>query len=383
MSTRRDRFRQQIQRWNATTGVEEALREGWVRARPSPGVSEQITAPLELDERMSLALIGGVGSGKTTELLQVAERLRQDPARVVAYVDVGRRVSLAQLKRHVLVGVVALALAEAMRDAGHTFATREAARLESDLLGRWEDPEEGPHYEEPTWIAGLAAPPSENPMRSGLSRVVRSAANHGLTLLVLVDGLDRLHGTEPWLVLRDDIRAVRDAGVGALYVAPASFLLNPAHRDLRALFEQDIVLPYLDPDQPEALAFLVDVLRARALDDVFPASLWPSIATRSGGVLRDLLQIAHLATQNAYGRGLSQVDAASVDDAADRLGRRLLLGVSQEQVELLTTFRRSGRFALTTDASVALVVGGVLVNHEGGRFAIHPCVLPLLDRVAT
>ena len=51
--------------------------EGWFRDRPGPGLAEQIAAPLDLQDGVSLALIGGIGSGKSTELMHVRKLLME------------------------------------------------------------------------------------------------------------------------------------------------------------------------------------------------------------------------------------------------------------------------------------------------------------------
>ncbi len=387
MSTRRDRFREQIRRLEATGAGDKALAEGWVRARPSPGLAEQIAAPLDLKDGVSLALIGGIGSGKTTELLRVRELLRTDKDRVVAYVDVGQRASLASLKRQALIGVVGMALADELAKRGVDHAEALGEQLSRETLGYFEDEQDDDDHREPfEFIPGVASPPPSphGPLGAILLRLADRARKAGLGLLALIDGLDRLSSIDPWLSLRADIATISKIGIGALYVAPVSFLLNPAHRDVSQIFDQALPFPYVDAQtSPEARRFLVDVLRARSVEATLSDEVCERLADLSGGALRDLLQLAQLATQISYGRGEERVDLSAVEEAADRLGRRLLLGVGEEQLETLHTLRRTGRFALTTDATVALVVGCLVLFYEGPRFAVHPCVEPILARLSS
>lgn len=386
MSTRRDRFREQTRRLDATGPTEKAFIEGWFRDRPGPGLAEQIAAPLDLKDGTSLALVGGVGSGKSTELAHVKRVLQaSDPRRVVGLVDVGARVALSGLGPGVLVTLAGQTIAEELKARG-LIATQSPDWWRDRLLGfrreRWERDDED--EDGLVFVPGIASPP---PPRHGalgaeIATTLRKAGDRISGALVLFDGLDRLTDTAPWLNLRAGVNSLSELGVGALYVAPSSFHLNPAHRSVASMFDQALDFPYLDVEhEPAARAFMLEVLGARTLDDLLPNEVTEALVRLSGGVLRDLLELAQLAVQESYARREDRVSLVAVQQAADRFGRKKLLGVSEDQLETLHSLRRRGRFALTTDATVALVVGGQVLHYEGPRFAVHPCVDPILKEL--
>jgi energy-coupling factor transporter ATP-binding protein EcfA2 len=69
-------------------------------------VAEGITGRLELRPASNHLVVGGIGSGKTTQLLLVERALKQLPDTLVKYLDVSQFHNLALLREEVLIVLV-------------------------------------------------------------------------------------------------------------------------------------------------------------------------------------------------------------------------------------------------------------------------------------
>jgi hypothetical protein len=89
LPSRRERFRALIERLDATANPQRALDDGLCLERPD-GVPQRIAASLELRPRGHHLVVGSVGSGKTTALLEIQKRLQEaEPSWLVSYHDAG------------------------------------------------------------------------------------------------------------------------------------------------------------------------------------------------------------------------------------------------------------------------------------------------------
>jgi hypothetical protein len=88
VATRRERFRNALARLAPAGNPSEAIDRGYYISRPGRSAVSVISARLELVPTSSFLLIGGIGSGKTTELLMTAKTLSALDDVHAFYVDV-------------------------------------------------------------------------------------------------------------------------------------------------------------------------------------------------------------------------------------------------------------------------------------------------------
>ena len=105
-----------------------------------------------------------------------------------------------------------------------------------------------------------------------------------------------------------------------------------------------------------------------------------------GGVPRDLLQLARVSLQEAWIRGADRAEASDAVVAADRLGRDLLLGLTEAELLLLKRVHVSGLFVPVTDEQRALIptkrILEIRLANGLPQHRVHPTIVPLLDGVA-
>jgi len=243
---------------------------------------------------------------------------------------------------------------------------------------------------------GVLSPPrplnehnSEFPLLSTVSdRLIdlsRPIATRGLHVVVLFDSLDRLGDAADFEKnVAQDVAALRQAGIGVVLVGPLRCMYG-TDRAIVDRFDYFYYQPCVDAQQDAAsLGFLLDILRARADADILPDAPCRRLAEYSGGVLRDLITLAQAAGEEAYLGGADQITEAHVEAAADAFGRKHLLGLGSDELEVLQRVRTKGIFVQTSDKDLALLVTRRVLEYQNGRprYAVHPTLRPLLEQLA-
>ena len=356
---------------------------------PSPlSTSAQIATRLELEPASTHLMIGATGSGKSTELFAIRGRLGKVGDVTALFQDVAAVQQLAQLKEGSLVGLAwrliwadvtqrYQSIASGFSDA--TFATNIAN-------GFWNDeewPDDGDRFD---WVPGLITPPQRNEDLERLIGYLKTLLSQVPTQYVLLlDGLDRMRDVAKLTsVLLYDLFTLVELGVGSVVVGPPE-LRGDAYREFNERFATFHFHGATDPNNDDAQTFLNRVLELRAVGELLPASSRNALVGWSGGILRDLIALAKNAGDNAYGSAHQAISESDVNDAADRFGRSLLVGISDSAATRLTSLSGFGitrYFAFTVasadDLDLLLRRLVIEVMEVPPKFFIHPTVRPLL-----
>lgn len=404
MMTRLEMFRGYMARLNPAASPLQAVRDGLYVPRPGRSTADEIAARLELDPTSSHLVVGGIGSGKTTQLLVARDRLAALPDTQVAYLDVADMHDLTRLQPGILVVLAGLALSELV-EAPLDRATRQARQelrhiahgeqvRVHDRDDPWEpgedhDLDSGPAYSilefEPLLV------PPEKPIdgavqyRASLLAQLRAAlAARFPHVVLLFDSLDRLSDPSVFAsVVQEDVRAIQKTGIGLALVGPLASMYGP-HRSVTDHFQHFYPQSAIDVRSDAAgRSFCVDLLRRRASAELLPDASAARLAGWSGGVLRDLVALARAAGEEAYMRGAERVEEEHVDAAADAFGRQLVFGLGATEIEVLRRVVEKGTFVQTSDRDVALLATRRVLEYREGspRFAVHPTLVPLLAQL--
>ncbi|MEM9459246.1 MAG: hypothetical protein AAGF11_34020, partial [Myxococcota bacterium] len=370
---RLQRYRELMRTLDPSGDPRQALRNGWGVERPDSSTTNRIARRIELEPWSQHLLVGGIGSGKTTELWRVHQQLREignDSGDATFYIDVAARTRLADLAPGVLAALAGQQLtqfeAQLRRARGQEQQLPEVTRA-IDQIRRIADgysfwiPEddvgdEPDDYDEPRGyhetVSGVITSP-EPPIKHDVARliphlrVLKNAvtAEDGYCIL-LFDSLDRVNSTEQLAsVLHNDIRALQEAEIGVVVVGPMR-LHYGAHPTLVDLFAQNLhTLAEVEPVD-SGLEFLADVLSRRTTPEIMPEQPRLELARASGGVLRDLIALAKSSAQEAYGSGSDRVEVEHVARAAEQFGRIRAVGLDGEQIEVLKKIRKSGTLVI-------------------------------------
>jgi hypothetical protein len=116
VTDRLQRFRAYMERFAAAADPLSTIARGLYVPPSARSVADQIAGRLELQPDSAHLILGGIGSGKTTQLLVAAERLRQLPDMRAVYLDVSRENDLQKLRAGVLVALAGLSFAKLLAD---------------------------------------------------------------------------------------------------------------------------------------------------------------------------------------------------------------------------------------------------------------------------
>lgn len=382
METRRDRFRRQLARLAGTANPREAIEAGFYVPRPAS--SERLARKVELQPTAARVLTGPIGSGKSTELLALAEALNELPDLWAITVDVSLVHDLADLREGTLIAAALLASAGALNLSGDL-----TQGLEAFAYGSTGFRADGGFQEiiEP----GVLTPPRlkiTTPVDNLLRKIHTIVTNlEARTPVFLFDSLDRVRDTAGFrTVLQMDARMLVNKGFGVVLTAPIDTLWSDSEA-LRALADSWDTLPYEDPAQdPTARQFLLDILRRRVDPDMIPETMQHVLLAASGGVVRDLIELARSAVEEAYLGGCSVVGPTEVEAAITRLANALSLGVGTETMERLAYVRARRQIFTMDEPTVRMLKNRQILEYRDGSrgsyFVPHPVLEPLILRSA-
>lgn len=396
---RRARFRDYMRRLDPTASPDRAVAEGFYVAPPG-AIASRIGARLDIEPASSHLLMGGIGCGKTTELLAIREYLSSIPDVGVAVVDVLARQRESKLEPGILLVLAGVELVDWIR---HEHATKVDAALlqrasraiEGVAHGRYEDDrhDRDPVQSEPfqRWVPGVLEEPTKRPSLEEVAREIHALLHAaGATFTLLLDGLDRLPDPQVFArMIRVDIPLLRQASVGVAVIGPQSLRFE-IDRSPQELFSDVHLHGAVNVGDEDGQTFLRSVLRARVGADMLPDESCDRLIGASGGVLRDLISLARAAGEIAYSLGHEAVEVDDVDASATRFGRALVLGMTEDMLERLSQLAkqhylgpspaRAWPGVIATDADVSLLLHRVLIEVPTTpvQYLVHPTIVPLL-----
>jgi hypothetical protein len=383
------------------TDAQSAITRGLYVPPPGKSVADRLAARAHLQPGGTQALVGGIGSGKTTQLLVARDEIQAAGDTHAIYVDVAAEHDLSRLKPGDLAVISGLALGGAI--ASPDTETGKAI----DRFKRWAfgteywvesqpEPDSSdwgppPPEEELVRLPGRLVPPDApvqadiQEMATSLQQLRETIARDKPHVVLLFDSLDRLADPDVFAsVIEQDLRAIRSLGIGVIVVTPLRVMFG-RHRLVLDRFDEFHHQAPVDVQTNEAgRSFLTRVLTARAPHGAVGDEACRRIVELSGGVLRDLVSLARQAGEEAYMSGADSIDIAHVEAAADAFGRRHLLGLKAEDIAALQRVRSKSRFVQTSDDDLALLVTRRVLEYRNGdqRFAVHPTLVPLLEQLA-
>ncbi len=393
MSERLTRFRAYMAALNPTD-ASSAVASGHYVPTPGRVPAERLAARLQLQPAASMALVGGIGSGKSTQLLVLRDKLAQAGDMCAISIDVAEKQDLSRMTSSVLVLLAGLAIGERLQLSGHPGHDLQPAlqRLHNVADGQWfedvYDDDGGSEYMR--FSPGLLIPPRHAPdistgsVSADVAALAARLREMQPNVILLVDSLDRLSDLDTFsLLIEQDVRTLSSLGLGVVLAAPLRSLFGTWRATLDHLGSFELLPPF-DVELERDRRFLCDVLRARVPVDGMTDAVADELAQLSGGVLRDLLMLARLATEEAYLSGAERIEPQHVRAAADAFGRKHLFGVTPAQLATLERLRSSHAFVPTTDDDLALLMTRRVLEYQRAQveYALHPTLVPLLHQLA-
>ncbi|MRG94773.1 hypothetical protein [Polyangium spumosum] len=389
---RLERFRALRAKLDPAGNPARALSDGSYVERTG-SVSARLVAELALAPTSTHLLIGGVGSGKTTELLRAQSRLDQIPDTRAFYVDVSKGHDITKMVPGAVAVQVGLALSAWVQtnDASNAQAAGRALKRLRDIAHGYYERIEiyDPTPEDLGFVPGILVPPEEEKVQEILTPIalllnlIRAKWMHAI---VLLDGLDRLADMAALEQIVDhDINALQSLGLGVVLIGPLRALYGMA-RTLEQRFNNFHYQPWIDPSSgTSAKELLITVLQKRIPSDAMDQQGLEALVRNSGGVLRDLLALAQSACLEAYLNGANVLGLWEADTAIDAFGRKHMQGLRPADLEVLQRVHQTGNFVHTSEDELALLMTRRVLEYRINgrpRYAVHPTIVPFLQERA-
>jgi Cdc6-like AAA superfamily ATPase len=350
----------------------------------------------ELSRGSQMALVGGIGSGKTTELRLTLKLLERHADAVNIYLDLAELTDLNTLNPGAILIAIGMQLHRKLKKADKQIADVKVAYQEllELAVGKTDwvepegyDPREGPDPDlVPVHTPGLLKPRFPAIHRNVIAvqnlvfRIAMPLLESDSQITVLIDGLDRLIQPERFREFAEqDLRALREAKISVVVATPLLLWFDKS-RFLQDYFDDVKHIPAASFD-PGKSAFLQQVLLRRGAAELMNEKDISGLARFSGGVLRDLITLARTSAEAAYREDKDRIAFGHVRSAIRQLGKRYLVGLGKTQRRRIQQLMDNEEFSIQDPTSAALVVNRQVLEyftHGLDSFAVHPALVEVL-----
>ncbi|AFY74068.1 hypothetical protein Syn7502_02044 [Synechococcus sp. PCC 7502] len=405
MSDRLKTFRKLMSSFEGSSNPQRAIEKGFYIDLPNNPVGE-IARRVELRPSSVHLLLGGIGSGKTTQLLLATERLNTLEDIKAIYVDITLYTDISDLQPGALIAIAALELLKLLDEEKITYPERYRKTINDIALGYTETREVlslEQMIAQRSIRMTINAPRTEVIQHKGLlERKTENGSNDltrtffkigekvretlGKKITFFFDGLDRLSNSQIFInsALKDAIE-MKKFGFGSALVG--SVITAYKERETIESFAGELYyIPYLDVEEhDEASKFFTNILAKRDTDNFITESTRALLISNSGGVLRDLMSLAQSAIEEAYFDGSENIDLVHVEKAVWSLTRSKVAGLTKEGLETIKQVLAGKNFFPQTPEDLELLVGGYILEYRFPfrRFAVHPVIAKYISTQIT
>jgi hypothetical protein len=406
-SDRLTRFRQYMAAFEGAADPAKSIEHGHYVHAPGQLLVDRIARRIALQPNSTHLLLGGIGSGKTTQLLVAQKQLEAIEDLAVCYVDVSRYTDISQIEPGVLMTIVGLELINRLPEELHGnvataietvkkigYGYNETKNITTNPLGV-------ARLDQMNYLAteqlrlekihhqGIFAKVHDfkSMLAESINTIVAALIHHtGKGVIFFCDGLDRLEDVDRFAkVIRSDIYDLEQLNIGILVVGPLLFA-HSTDQDTKDLIDCVYFQPCFDVQySDEAKTFLADVILKRLPNEgFFGSDAISQLVQASGGVMRDLIILTQAAIEEVYITGDETLEIRHVQNAVQTLAKSKMLGISEKEVTILRNHLQGEGFVLGSPESLKLLVSRrVLEYHDSSiRYAVHPAIVPLLQPVA-
>jgi energy-coupling factor transporter ATP-binding protein EcfA2 len=387
MINRLELFRSQIAAFDGAADPMNAIAKGYFIEEPHQSSTNALFKRISLRPQSKILLIGGIGSGKTTQLLRLQQIFQQAPETGIYphYVDVTEYTKPNDLQVGTLDAIVALELITFIEKKGFLVDKTSKKYIWGFAYGRSVDVDFEPQDDYDYWKPGvLSSYPRSMDSTSHLTQVLSSLIEDFQTKFqqkpyFLFDGLDRVDESEKFTrMISADLQntEIGFAIVGAASLLYSSFIISVDgifnHVEYRSAFDME--------QDEEARTFFERVLLARSGQDFFQQAALQDLTRLSGGILRDLINLAQESIQEAYLADAETIDRDHVEKAVRSMGRAKILGLNNKQYSTLKNLVNGKLDTPTSPEEICFLSTGKILEYRfpERRFDLHPVLKEVL-----
>ncbi|MCE2903856.1 MAG: hypothetical protein LW814_02310 [Anabaena sp. CoA2_C59] len=393
MSNRLKLFRERMAAFEGAANPSEAIESGYYVHAPGKLLVDTISGRIALRPSSSHLLLGGIGSGKTTQLLVACQQINEIEDTHAIYVDVSLYTDISKITSGVLTAIAGLELANLMKDSEdeniiqsidsiHTLANGytyyydgyDDYDSDSDLIS----------------IKGIIPKKSEGygirlDLLELVSKLTKAASEKYGNIVFLFDGLDRLDDTKVFIKLvYSDAKAISSVGIGLVLVGSLTAIYGNYRDTVDKSLDYFCYQPFFDVENDlEAYNFFEKIIQTRSSEDFIEESAIKILILSSGGVLRDFITLTQASIEETYLSGEDQVGQKQVLKAVDSFSRSQLLGVSDKELIILDQVIKTKTFIPRTDEDLRLLVRRLILEYREPKisYAVHPAIKQILEQI--
>lgn len=400
---RRERFRSFMRRFNPSAPTKNIIGQGLICHEIGHSIAQKLVAGIDLSPGSQQLVVGGIGSGKTTELLLAERKFAETAQMFPLYIDVSADTDLTAVTSGSLLASLGLRawkeigtaassqlqnafqIIKKAADGYHTQISNPDSSVLADFA--FQVKEFGESWQKNftnVKVPGKLKPPWSSlqsdvqPLAEAVSEILSVFRSKDIEIVVIFDGLDRLIKPDQfWSVAEQDLRALKIQNISVIIAGPLSVMYGQ-ERQITDYFDQFHHLPTA-PTDPKVSSFLFDILQKRQIGDFIKDSNQVlRLCRASGGVLRDLISLARSAGENAYLDNSDYVQPSHVDKAIAQLGNNYLLGLSTEQMDVLRGLRQGEGISPSNPGTMELLITRRILERPGSTYEVHPALTPLV-----
>ena len=393
MSNRLKLFRERMAAFEGAANPSEAIESGYYVHAPGKLLVDTISGRIALRPSSSHLLLGGIGSGKTTQLLVACQQINEIEDTRAIYVDVSLYTDISQITSGVLTAIAGVELAKLIEDSEdeniiqsidsiHTLANGytyyyngyDDYDSDSDLIS----------------IKGIIPKKSEGygirlDLLELVSKLTKAASEKYGNIVFLFDGLDRLDDTKVFIKLvYSDAKAISSVGIGLVLVGSLTAIYGNYRDTVDKSLDYFCYQPFFDVENDlEAYNFFEKIIQTRSSEDFIEESAIKILILSSGGVLRDFITLTQASIEETYLSGEDQVGQKQVLKAVDSFSRSQLLGVSDKELIILDQVIKTKTFIPRTDEDLRLLVRRLILEYREPKisYAVHPAIKQILEQI--
>ncbi|MDM3858094.1 MAG: hypothetical protein PT120_25190 [Aphanizomenon gracile PMC649.10] len=372
----------------------EAIESGYYVHAPGKLLVDNISNRIALRPSSSHLLLGGIGSGKTTQLLVAYQQINQIEDIHAIYIDVSEYTDISKITSGVLTAIAGLEIAKLIQDSKDKNIIQSVESIRDLANGyasyNYDEYPEPHEYDEPIIVKGIIPKKSEGygislELVKTVSELTKYTSEKYGNLVLLFDGLDRLDDAKMFMQLVfSDAKAISSAGIGLVLVGSLTAIYGNYHDTINKSLDYFYYQPFFDVENdPEAYNFFEKIIQTRSSEDFIEASAIKALIHFSGGVLRDFITLTQASIEETYLSGEDKVQEQQVLKAVDSTGRNQLLGISDNELKIIKQILQTGTFIPRTDEDLRLLVRRVILEYRYPklRYAVHPAMKPLIQQI--
>jgi hypothetical protein len=397
MSNRLKLFRERMAAFEGAANPSEAIENGYYVNAPATLLVDTISGRVALRPFSSHLLLGGIGSGKTTQLLVACQEINKIEDIHAIYVDISLYTDISQITSGVLTAIAGLELAKLMQDSEDEKVKASINLINKTALGYREEVSNSqlltripriPNLSSltinhPGIITGNSI--KKSPLEEAVSELSKETSKKYGNVVFLFDGLDRLDDAKTFIqVVSSDAKSISSAGIGLVLVGPLIALYGDYRDTVESSLDYFYHQPFFDVENDlEAYSFFEKIIKTRSPQDFIEKPAIAALIRFSGGVLRDFITLTQASIEETYLSGEDKVQETHVLNAVDAFGRSQLLGLSDNALKIIKQTLDEKIFIPRTDEDVRLLIRRLILEYRYPKFryAVHPAIKPLIEQI--